>query len=160
MGSATGTGSNSGSGSGNSAAATSPANDPNAFHYGMAINGFHPKLNALVNPIMPASLGAAILPNGKRVELIDGRFRDKKKTTERNEREQQRAMKITEVIDKLRETMESDGWKCQRKSKYQILCSSAQYLKHLIDTTKEKEATLHKTKNELAARNSSKVDEE
>ena len=75
-----------------------------------------------MNPIMPASLGAAILPNGKRVELIDGRFRDKKKTTERNEREQQRAMKITEVIDKLRETMESDGWKCQRKSKYQILC--------------------------------------
>ncbi len=100
-----------------------PVNDSNAFHYGMAINGYHPEAaaNTQVNPIMPASLGAAVLPNGKRVELIDGRHKHKKKASERNEREQQRAQKITELIEKLRNTMEKGGWKFEMKSKYQIL---------------------------------------
>ena len=95
--------------------------DSNSFHYGMAVNGFHPQVNAQVNPIMPASLGAAVLPNGKRVELIDGRHKHKRKSSERNEREQQRAQKITELIDKLRNTMEEGGWSVEMKSKYQIL---------------------------------------
>ena len=95
--------------------------DSNSFHYGMAVNGFHPQVNAQVNPIMPASLGAAVLPNGQRVELIDGRHKYKQRSSERNEREQQRAQKITELIDKLRNTMEQGGWKVEMKSKYQIL---------------------------------------
>ena len=95
--------------------------DSNSFHYGMAVNGFHPQVNAQVNPIMPASLGAAVLPNGKLVEFIDGRHKHKRKISERNEREQQRAQKITELIDKLRNTMEKGGWKVEMKSKYQIL---------------------------------------
>jgi len=95
--------------------------DSNSFHYGMAVNGYHPQMNAQVNPIMPASLEAAILPNGERVPLVDGRRKHKAKATERNEREQQRAQKITELIDKLRNTMEQGGWKVEMKSKYQIL---------------------------------------
>jgi hypothetical protein len=39
----------------------------------------------------------------------------------RNEREQQRAAKISEVIDKLRNTMVQGGWKVEMKSKYQVL---------------------------------------
>jgi hypothetical protein len=95
--------------------------DSNSFHYGMAVNGFHPQVNAQVNPIMPASLGAAVLPNGKHVELIDGRHKHTRKSSQRNEREQQRAQKITELIDKLRNTMEEGGWRVEMKSKYQIL---------------------------------------
>ena len=95
--------------------------DSNSFHYGIAVNGFHPQVNSQVNPIMPASLGAAVLPNGKRVELIDGRHKHGRKSSQRNEREQQRAQKITELIDKLRNTMEEGGWRVEMKSKYQIL---------------------------------------
>jgi hypothetical protein len=95
--------------------------DPNSFHYGMVVNGYHPQMNTQINPIMPASLEAAILPNVEGVPLVDGRRKHKAKTTERNEREQQRAQKITELIDKLRNTMEQGGWKVEMKSKYQIL---------------------------------------
>ena len=95
--------------------------DANAFHYGMAVNGFNPHTIGQVNPIIPASLGAAILPNGERVTLLDGRRDHKRKSAVRNEREQQRAQKITELIDKLRSTMEQGGWKVEMKSKYQIL---------------------------------------
>ena len=95
--------------------------DLNSFHYGMAVNGYHPQMNTHVNPIIPASLGAAVLPNGEHVPLIDGRRKQKNKTTERNEKEQQRAQKITVLIDKLRNTMEQGGWEVEMKSKYQVL---------------------------------------
>jgi hypothetical protein len=97
-------------------------NDSNSFHYGMAVNGFHPQENAQVNPIVATdSSGPAVLPNGKRVELLDGRHKNKRKAIERNEREQQRAQKISDLIEKLRDTMEQGGWKVEMKSKYQIL---------------------------------------
>jgi hypothetical protein len=92
--------------------------DTNAFHYGMAVNGFHPQLNAQANPIVPLS-GA--LPAGA-VRLIDGRSRRKGRTgKERNEREQKRAQKITELIDELRTSMENGGWEVEDKSKYHTL---------------------------------------
>lgn len=96
-------------------------NDSNSVHYGMAVNGFHPQVNAQANPVAPDSSGPAVLPNGKHVELLDGRHKNKRKTIERNEREQQRAQKISDLIEKLRDTMEQGGWKVEMKSKYQIL---------------------------------------
>lgn len=135
------------------AAAPTEFQDLNSFHYGKAVNGYHPQMNTHGNPIMPASLGAEVLPNGEHVSLIDGRRKHKSKTTERNEREQQRAQKITELIDKLRNTMEQGGWEVEMKSKYQVLSTSANYLKHLIMLTKEKERNLQRAKTELAVRN-------
>eukprot|EP00557_Chaetoceros_sp_GSL56_P009223 CAMPEP_0176496290 /NCGR_PEP_ID=MMETSP0200_2-20121128/11115_1 /TAXON_ID=947934 /ORGANISM="Chaetoceros sp., Strain GSL56" /LENGTH=855 /DNA_ID=CAMNT_0017894233 /DNA_START=14 /DNA_END=2581 /DNA_ORIENTATION=+ len=128
-------------------------NDSNSFHYGMAVNGFHPQVNAQVNPDAPDLSGPAVLPNGKRVELLDGRHKNKRKAIERNEREQQRAQKISDLIENLRDTMEQGGWKVEMKSKYQILSTSTSYLKHLIQTTKEKERNLQKAKAEVALRN-------
>ena len=94
---------------------------------------------------MPLSLennafGIATLPNSQPVQLVDGRHR--KKTTSdstRNEIEQQRAKKITELIETLRDTMTNDGWKVEMKCKYHTLSTCTEYLKHLIKVTKEKE---------------------
>lgn len=88
------------------------AQDSNSFHYGMAVNGFHPQLNAQVNPIIPSTTT---------VQLIDARSKKKKTGRERNEREQKRAAKITELIEKLRLGMERGGWKVEMKSKYHTL---------------------------------------
>jgi hypothetical protein len=101
--------------------------DSNYFHYGMAVNGFHPQLNAQMNPVMPLggvgsnSSIAAPYPPGA-VQLIDARSRKKDRTgRQRNEREQKRAQKITELIEELRMGMEDGGWKVEMKSKYHTL---------------------------------------
>ena len=104
--------------------------DSNDYHYGMAVKGFHPQVNAQSNHILPMSAnnvtvgtknGVATL-NGKPVQLLDARHKNKSKIgNERNEREQQRAQKITELIEKLRLTMVHGGWKSEMKSKYQTL---------------------------------------
>lgn len=47
--------------------------------------------------------------------------RQNAKQSSRNEREQQRAAKISGVIDELRNTMVQGGWKVEMKSKYQVL---------------------------------------
>jgi PAS domain-containing protein len=81
------------------------------------------------------------------------------KQMSRNEREQQRAAKISGVIDKLRNTMVQGGWKVEMKSKYQVLSTSAEYLRQLIQVTQEQESELVKTKEEFAIRNQ-KLDED
>lgn len=93
--------------------------DNNSFHYGMAVNGFHPQLNAQVNPVLPLPR-ISIPPDS--VQLVDGRSKKNKKTgKERNEREQKRAQKITELIEQLRVSMEQGGWKVEMKSKFHTL---------------------------------------
>jgi hypothetical protein len=89
--------------------------DCNTVHYGMAVNGFHPQLNAQLNPVTSAASSYPL------VKLIDGRSNKPKAWRERNEREQKRAQKITELIESLRSSMEKDGWKVEIKSKYHTL---------------------------------------
>lgn len=80
----------------------------NDLHYGVPVNGFHPQLNAQDNPP---------------VQMIDARHCRKKTnvSSERNEREQKRAHKITELIEELRVSMIDGGWNVQIKSKYHTL---------------------------------------
>ena len=89
--------------------------DCNTVHYGMAVNGFHPQLNAQSNPVTSSSSSYPL------VRLIDGRSNKPKAWRERNEREQKRAQKITELIESLRSSMEKGGWKVEIKSKYHTL---------------------------------------
>jgi len=142
--------------------------DNNAYHYGMAVNGFHPQLNAQANPpIQPtttihtsgSSSSSHATPD--HVVLLDGRHKNKiRQGNERNEREQQRAQKITELIDKLRMTMVNGGWKKnEMKSKYQTLSTCAAYVKYLIQETKKKEAAIENARSNLAIRNQ-KLEEE
>jgi len=136
--------------------------DNNAYHYGMAVNGFHPQLNAQANPpIQPttkishgSSSGSSSPVSNDRVVLLDGRHKNKiRQGNERNEREQQRAQKITELIDKLRVTMVNGGWKKnEMKSKYQTLSTCAAYVKYLIQETKKKEAAVEEARSNLAIR--------
>jgi hypothetical protein len=114
--------------------------DGNSFHYGMAVNGFHPQLNGTTDPVQ--------LPTG--VKLLDSRHKQRKGDgKERNEREQKRAQKITELIDQIRTSMEDGGWKVEMKSKYHTLTMCADYVKHLIKTTEEKEEAVEKAKSDL-----------
>lgn len=54
--------------------------------------------------------------------LVDGRSKKSRKAgSERNEREQKRAQKITDLIETLRYSMEKGGWKVEMKSKYHTL---------------------------------------
>ena len=94
--------------------------DCNTIHYGMAVNGFHPQLNAQMNPV---STGTSSMPSyaAGSVKLIDGRSNKPKAGRERNEREQKRAQKITELIEDLRLSMEKGGWKVEMRSKYHTL---------------------------------------
>lgn len=153
-------------------------------HYGMAINGFHPQVNASVNPVLPltnmmpapgipstgatgygsragtASPGTVKTSNaGKSTSgsaaplsmynqqspslqssssqpqpqqsfpqptwLYSSQKQQQQQLTkaakERNEREQIRAKKITQLIDELRVNMQKEGWKEEMKSKYETL---------------------------------------
>jgi hypothetical protein len=134
-----------------------PYKDSNTVHYNMASNqidqlcgsGF---VNASLLPVTSTSNGDFISPDGKIVNFLDARQKKTRKGNERNEREQQRAAKITELIDKLRTTMVQGGWKVEMKSKYQTLSTCAEYVKHLISTAKEKEEKLAKTKADIAIR--------
>lgn len=134
-------------------------------HYGMAINGFHPQVNATVNHVLPlnnstvparagttspgtvktSNAGKSISGNaplsvynqkqqmpqpqpllvpytwlGKPEQNLQ-KQRDKKASNERNEREQMRAKKITQLIHDIRSRMVAEGWKEEMKSKYETL---------------------------------------
>lgn len=94
--------------------------DNNSYHYGLIVNGFHPQLNASMDPsLLPLSPEADI-------KLIDSRnIRHSKKGRaegkERNEREQKRAQKITDLIEQIRLSIEDGGWKVEMKSKHHTL---------------------------------------
>lgn len=91
--------------------------DGNSFHYGMTVNGFHPQINMATDPV---PLSSCQLPPG--VKLLDSRHKPRKGAgTERNEREQKRAQKITDLIEQIRTSMEDGGWKVEMKSKYHTL---------------------------------------
>lgn len=93
--------------------------DGNSFHYGMAVNGFHPQLNVATDPLPVSS---SHLPPGVNVKLLDSRHKERKGAgKERNEREQKRAQKITELIEQIRTSMEDGGWKVEMKSKHHTL---------------------------------------
>lgn len=132
--------------------------DSNSYHYGVAVNGFHPQFNAQLNPatasMANASGGASMSSGGSQnhssaVQLVDARHTNRKAGRIKNEREQRRAQKITELIDQLREKMETGGWKVEVKSKFHTLSSCAEYVKHLIKATKEKEEAVSKAKSDL-----------
>lgn len=163
-------------------------------HYGMAINGFHPQVNASVNPVLPLTNTmpppgpAAVVPTGglagygsragtsspgtvktsnagksatgnapmatysqqpqqqqqfmhptqqpqihqsqqqqqSSAWLYNSQQKQqqqqiKKAAKERNEREQIRAKKITQLIHEMRANMQKEGWKEEMKSKYETL---------------------------------------
>jgi hypothetical protein len=111
--------------------------DPNSYHYGETVNGFHPHqyqlpFGAAANSNNNASTagGAAAASNGGgtvRVpppQLIDarhGNHRKNKGGQVKNEREQKRAQKITELIEQLRLQMEEGGWQVEARSKFHTL---------------------------------------
>lgn len=97
--------------------------------------------------------------NAGKTSETQNQERQNAKQSSRNEREQQRAAKISGVIDELRNTMVQGGWKIEMKSKYQVLSTSTEYLRHLIKSTQEKESALVKAREELKIRNQ-KLDEE
>lgn len=94
--------------------------DNNSYHYGMSVNGFHPQLNATMDPSR-----LPLAPDAD-VKLIDSRHTHLNKKgrgegKERNEREQKRAQKITDLIEQIRMNIEDGGWKVEIKSKYHTL---------------------------------------
>uniref|UniRef100_A0A6T7HKI6 PAS domain-containing protein n=1 Tax=Attheya septentrionalis TaxID=420275 RepID=A0A6T7HKI6_9STRA len=124
--------------------------DNNSYHYGMAVNGFHPQANATGHTQI------ASMPGGhENVQLLDGRTQTKKNNIrERNEREQKRAQKITDLIETLRQSMLKGGWKVEMKSKYHTLSTCADYMRHLIKTTEEQETAVEKAKCDLSLQRS------
>ena len=86
--------------------------DNNAYHYGMAVNGFHPQQR----------LGAGVAGNRNdqdaSVKLVDARHGDQGVKRIKNQKEQKRAQRITELIEELRVKMEKGGWKVGMKSKF------------------------------------------
>eukprot|EP00985_Skeletonema_marinoi_P025882 scaffold19441_cov214-Skeletonema_marinoi.AAC.5 len=156
-------------------------NNPNvSVHYGMAVNGFHPQVNARVNPVFPLSNngricgataaapqqaragGAGNRSTGTNNSRKQSRGKGNANATitnaagtasthtrnsrERNNREQVRAQKITQLISELRENMEQDGWQEEMKSKYQTLSQCKDYVEYLMRYHKEKEADIARTK--------------
>ena len=124
---------------------------PLPLHYGMTVNGFHPQLNAQVNPVFlmgcsqqqqlggigsttPAASSAInntlFLRQQQQVHNMSAAHAAANNTSmslnarnarDRNEREQVRAKKITQLITELRENMQQGGWKEEMNSKYQTL---------------------------------------
>jgi hypothetical protein len=95
--------------------------DNNAYHYGMAVNGFHPQ-DHLNGPAAAVSVsGSSTTANP--VRLIDGRHGNQGMKRMKNAKEQKRAQRITDLIEQLREKMEMDGWKVGMKSKFHTLSS-------------------------------------
>jgi hypothetical protein len=93
-------------------------NDCNSYHYGETVKGFHPQgINGTNRDSQQ--------PNTVPVQLIDARHGGNRPGTGRvkNEREQKRAQKITELIDQLRVNMENGGWKVEMRSKFHTLSS-------------------------------------
>jgi hypothetical protein len=95
--------------------------DPNSYHYGETVKGFHPQQLLSQQPGQPGQ-PAHRIP----VQLIDarhGNHRQQGSGRVKNEREQKRAQKITELIDQLRINMENGGWKVEMRSKFHTLSS-------------------------------------
>lgn len=65
---------------------------------------------------------------------------------DRNEREQVRAKKITQLITELRDNMQGGGWREEMKSKYQVLSQCRDYMEHLKRAHQAKEADIERTK--------------
>lgn len=133
----------------------------------LVINGFHPQLNASYNPTLPLSNGIngenqfpvlipgyaqnhqtttilAAAPNESGVVVMppfyDARHKNKKSGyKERNEREQKRAQKITDLIEDLRQIMMSGGWQVEMKSKFHTLSTCGDFVRELKRTTQERE---------------------
>jgi hypothetical protein len=103
--------------------------DSNSYHYGVAVNGFHPQLTGQPNSVTGAGLTTTNTGShshfsySNSVQLVDARHGSRKAGRIKNEREQRRAQKITELIDQLREKMEKGGWKVEVKSKFHTLSS-------------------------------------
>jgi hypothetical protein len=122
--------------------------DPNSFYYGETVNGFHPqhllKADAALNPqqasnllqvgVDPSTFGltAALQhhrhghPPQHPPQMIDARHGRNGNHRNRsgqikNEREQKRAQKITELIEQLRLQIEVDGWQVEGRSKFNTL---------------------------------------
>jgi hypothetical protein len=96
-------------------------NDCNSYHYGETVKGFHPQGINGTN----GTNGDGNQPFTVPVQLIDARHGGNRPGTGRvkNEREQKRAQKITELIDQLRVNMENGGWKVEMRSKFHTLSS-------------------------------------
>jgi len=129
--------------------------DPNSYHYGETVNGFHPHQYQL--PYGAKATGTGISPpvrpsNAPPPQLIDarhGNYRKNQGGHVKNEREQKRAQKITELIEELRLNMEEGGWQVEARSKYHTLSNCAQYIKHMIKLTDDKENENQKLSSEL-----------
>merc|ERR1712183_1086467 len=65
-----------------------------------------------------------------------------------------------ELIEKLRLSMVRGGWKVEMKSKYHTLSTWADYVKHLIEKTEEKESAVKKAKSDLAEREQANLEKE
>lgn len=133
--------------------------DPNSYHYGETVNGFHPHQyqvpfganasHAAVGVAVPPNVRS---PNSPAPQLIDarhGNHRKNKGGQVKNEREQKRAQKITELIEQLRLQMEEGGWQVEARSKFHTLSNCAQYIKHMIKITSDKENVNEKLNSEL-----------
>jgi len=134
--------------------------DPNSYHYGETVNGFHPNQyqlplgaaensNAFAVVEMPSPRGP---PNGPPPQLIDARLgnsRRNKGGQVKNEREQKRAQKITELIEQLRLQMEEGGRQVEARSKYHTLSNCAHYIKHMMKVTSDKKKENQKLTEEL-----------
>jgi hypothetical protein len=95
--------------------------DNNAYHYGMAVNGFHPQDH--LDPSARAVSSSTNTINNGNVRLIDGRHGNQGMKRLKNVKEQKRAQRITDLIEQLRENMEQDGWNVGMKSKFHTLSS-------------------------------------
>jgi hypothetical protein len=113
--------------------------DTNSFYYGETVNGYHPQqlLKAgMGDPQNAASLlhvgwDPTKLPqqhrhsHGPPPKMIDARHgsnrRRSKGGQQKNEREQKRAQKITELIELLRLQIEEKGWQVEGRSKFNTL---------------------------------------
>jgi len=136
--------------------------DPNSYHYGETVNGFHPHQYSLPFGAENGSAGAggglefpppnARPSNAPPPQLIDARNGNHRKNRGgqvKNEREQKRAQKITELIEQLRLQMEQGGWQVEARSKFHTLSNCAQYIKHMIKLTSEKKDENTKLNSEL-----------
>jgi hypothetical protein len=119
--------------------------DPNSFYYGETVNGFHPQQllktgaltqqqasNLLQVGVDPTTGGAAASLHHRHghpphpPQMIDARHGGNSSRRNRtgqikNEREQKRAQKITELIDQLRVQIQNDGWQVEGRSKFNTL---------------------------------------
>jgi len=137
--------------------------DPNSYHYGETVKGFHPQslMNQQQMNALATNTQANQIPDAP-VQLIDarhGNLRSSFSGRVKNEREQKRAQKITELIDQLRIDMEKGGCKVEIRSKFHTLSQCADYIKQLIKSTKDKEEVIGKLKSDLEVKKR-KIEEE